>query len=223
MNVLVVDDDEAYRELLLMALDEAGMQAVGAADAPIAMREIEDRPRGFFDVLLLDVQMPGALGFDLLEDLRDVGNETPAIFLTGVSGVPEKVRGLRLGADDYLVKPVEIDELLARLEAVAARHLHPRPLVWGEIELDVARRRALRGGVEVELSPREFDLLLVLVRARGEIVPRSELLHEVWNMDFDPGTNLLDVHIGRLRKKVDRLGRPLIHNERGQGYRVVAL
>lgn len=222
MNVLVVDDDDAYREILILALESVDIVAVGAADAPLALRAIEERPRGWFDVLLLDVQMPGALGFDLLEDLREVGNETPVIFLTGLPGIPEKVRGLGLGADDYLVKPVNLDELVARLQAVVQRHRHPRPLVWGEIELDVARRQALRNGTAIDLSPREFDLLLVLVRARGELVPRADLLREVWSMEVDPGTNLLDVHIGRLRKKVDRHGRPLIHNERGQGYRVVA-
>lgn len=222
MKILLVDDDPTYREITQLGLEAAGMEVTPAEDGPSALSALAAQPRGHFDVLVLDVQMPGPSGWELLDELREAGDETPVVYLTGLEATEDKLKGLGLGADDYVVKSTPVEELVARLQTVVRRRRDLAPMDWGELRLDLARRRVTRGDAAIELSPREFDLLYVLVKAKGGLVSRAELLQQVWEMDFDPGTNLLDVHIGRLRKKVDRHGRPLILNERGQGYRVAA-
>ncbi len=222
MRVLIVDDDQDFRRVLELALDAEGTQTETAQDGAAALQLLAQRPAGHFDLILLDVQMPGASGWDLLYRLREAGDEIPVIYISGLDQTEHKIKGLGLGADDYLTKPVDVDELKARLEAVLRRRRSIEPLRYGELTMDLARRKVTRGENAVDLSPREFDLLLTLVRAKGGIVSRAELLRDVWDMDFDPGTNVLDVHIGRLRRKVDRTGRPLILNERGQGYHIAA-
>lgn len=222
MRVLIVDDDEDFAEIVRIGLREKDVEAEAVHDGDAARTALAQAPGGHFDLVLLDVQMPGMSGFDLLYDLREAGQEIPVIFVTGLVDTEDKVRGLQLGADDYVNKPLEMDELQARMDAVLRRRENVAPLEWGELRLDLARRRVDRGDHAVELSPREFDLLLTLVRAKGGLVSREDLLKEVWDLDFDPGTNVLDVHIGRLRKKLDRHGPPLIHNERGKGYRIEA-
>ena len=220
MRVLIVDDDPDFRRILELALDTDGVETESASDGSAALKLLEQRTAGHFDLILLDVQMPGTSGWDLLYQLREAGDEIPVIYLSGLDQTEHKVKGLGLGADDYLTKPVDVDELKARLEAVLRRRETIEPLRYGELTMDLARRKVTRGETGIDLSPREFDLLLTLVRAKGGIVSRAELLREVWDMDFDPGTNVLDVHIGRLRRKVDRSGRPLILNERGKGYHI---
>ena len=222
MRILAVDDDPTFRRFLQLGLDTEGVDTDVADSGQAAVTTLKGQPAGYYDLILLDVEMPSGSGWDLLYDLREAGNETPVIFVTGREATDDKVKGLGLGADDYVIKPVDISELIARIQAVVRRRETLAPLEYGELRLDLARRRVRRGEKDLELSPREFDLLMTLVKAKGEIVSRQTLLSEVWDMDFDPGTNILDVHIGRLRKKVDRQGRPLIHNERGKGYRVVA-
>jgi DNA-binding response OmpR family regulator len=220
VKALLVDDDPEFLAMLQLGLAEVGVawKAVGSAERALAT--LAAAAPDAFDVLLLDVHMPGRTGWELLEELRAAGNQTPAIFLTGAQDVDDRVRGLRLGADDYLVKPFAFPELLARIESVLRRRSTLAPLIQGDVRLDLVQRRVTRGGHLVSLSPREFDLLTVLMRAKGGVVPREHLLRQVWGMDFDPGTNLLDVHIGRLRRKVDRHGPPLIYNERGIGFRL---
>jgi len=220
LRALLVDDDPEFLAMLGLGLDEAGVAWEAAGGTEEALARIQGGPAGAFDVLLLDVQMPDRSGWELLEELRAAGNQTPVIFLTGAQDVDDRVRGLRLGADDYLAKPFAFPELLARIEAVLRRRSTLSPLVHGDTELDLVQRRVHRGGEAVDLSPREFDVLTVLMRARGQVVSREELLRQVWGMEFDPGTNLIDVHIGRLRRKVDRHGPPLIYNERGIGFRL---
>ncbi len=222
MRVLIVDDDADFAEIVRIGLERHEIESAIALEGAAALQALTDAPGGHFDAILLDVEMPGMSGWDLLYDLRSTGREIPVIFVTGLAATDEKVRGLGLGADDYVTKPIEIDELHARIMAVLRRRENVAPLEWGTLRLDLMLRRVLRGADTVELSPREFDLLLCLVRAKGEIISREHLLSEVWGLDFDPGTNVLDVHIGRLRKKLDRTGPPLIHNERGQGYRIEA-
>ena len=222
MRALIVDDDPDFAEVLRLGLSAEGVECSATGDGEGAQALLAEHPAGHFDVILLDVQMPGSDGWDLLYELRQAGNETPVIFVTGLERVEQKVKGLALGADDYVVKPIAIPELKARLDAVVRRRETLAPLDYGELRLDLARRRVERDGKRVELSPREFDLLYALVRAKGELVTRADLLRDVWDLEFDPGTNVLDVHIGRLRRKLDRHGRPLIENERGQGYRVLA-
>jgi DNA-binding response OmpR family regulator len=221
LNVLVIDDDDAFREFLTLALREEGHEPTAASSAEAGKAVLEERPTEFFDVILLDVEMPGASGWDVLMGLREVGDETPVIFVTGREAVEERVKGLRMGADDYVVKPFEIAELLARMEAaVRARRALTR-LRFGDLVVDQARRKVHRGEMQVDLSPREYDLLHALIEARGELVTREKLLQQVWDMRFDPGTNVLDVHIGRVRRKLDRHGPPLIQTVRGKGYKLL--
>jgi len=220
VQVLVIDDDPEFRALAAVALDDADIEYVAAEDAEEGLRILKQSGQGRFDLILLDVQMPGASGWDLLLALRDDGNEIPVIFLTGLEKVEERVKGLRLGADDYVPKPVEFDELVARMEAVLRRRQSLSPIEFGDIHVDMARRKVVRAGNRIDLSPREYDLVLALIRSNGALMSREELLREVWDMDFDPGTNVLDVHIGRVRKKLDRHGRPSIETVRGQGYRM---
>jgi two-component system copper resistance phosphate regulon response regulator CusR len=221
MRVLLVEDDPDFRLLAQHALGKSGVQVESAPSAEAALARLREGPPGWFDCVLLDVVMPGASGWDLLLEIREQGDEVPVIFVTGRESVEERVRGLRMGADDYLVKPIEFDELLARIEAVLRRRRELADIRFGELRLDLARRRASRGKQRIELSPREYDLLLVLARAGGEVVSRERLLGEVWDLPFDPGTNVLDVHIGRLRKKLDLHGPPLIRTVRGAGYQLV--
>lgn len=221
MKVLMVDDDADFRTVVQLALESEGIEYEAAADGDAALRVLEKTNESTFDAILLDIDMPGPDGWDLLLGIRERGDEVPVIFISGRSRAEDRVRGLRMGADDYMVKPIEVDELLARLDAVQRRRRSMAPLHFGDLTLDLAMRRAYRQGNAVHLSPKEFDLLLALANAEGQVVSRETLLRDVWDLNFDPGTNLLDVHVGRLRKKVDRFGRPLIRTERGQGYCLV--
>jgi two-component system OmpR family response regulator len=222
MRILAVDDDAEYLEMLCIGLEEHGLEATPARDVPEAKKLLQELPRGHFEVLFLDVQMPGTSGLELLAELREAGDEVPVLFVTGLKETADKLRGFELGADDYLVKPFDVEELVARAHAVVRRRSALEPLEYGDVRMDLARRTVERNGKHVDLSPREYDLLYTLIRAKGAIVSREELLREVWKIEFDPGTNLIDVHLGRLRRKVDRQGRPLIHNERGKGFFAVA-
>lgn len=221
VRVLVIDDDPAFREFAEVALDEARIEHDEAESAERGLARLREMPAGTYDLVLLDVEMPGASGWEFLEALRASGDEVPVIFVSGRDRAEDKVHGLRLGADDYVAKPVDFQELVARIETVLRRRRALAPILFGDLELDLARRRALRTGRRVELTPKEFDLLLALVRAEGSVLSRRALLREVWDIDFDPGTALLDVHLGRLRKKLDRFGRPLIQTVKGEGYRAV--
>ncbi len=222
MRILIVDDDPTFRELSAVALEAAGMKLEFASNGTDGLAKLQGAPGGHFDVILLDVQMPGASGWELLFELREAGNEVPVIFISARGGVEDRVKGLRLGADDYVVKPVEYDELIARIESVVRRRLAMPTIEFGPLHFDPVRRRVKHSGKHVDLSPREYDLLLHLVQASGEVVTRKALLEEVWNMPFDPGTNVVNVHINRLRKKLDRCGPQVIETVRGQGYRIDA-
>jgi DNA-binding response OmpR family regulator len=219
MRCLVVDDDPKFRTYVSAGLQQSGLSCRTAADGADALALLRDPAEGAFDVILLDVMLPSGTGWDLLRDLRGSGRETPVIFVTARDAVAERVRGLELGADDYIIKPFAFEELLARIGAVIRRRRSQAPIEYADLSLDVARRCAHRGGRTIELSPREFDVLRVLVLNHDRVVTRTELLHDVWGIDFDPETNLVDVHVARLRKKLDRHGRPLIQTVRGEGYK----
>jgi DNA-binding response OmpR family regulator len=221
LRVLAVDDDPEICRTIEIGLRESGFECVTAVDGESALRCLEESPAGHFDLILLDLAMPGKDGWQLLEEFREAGRDIPVIIVSALEKPQEKVRALRLGADDYVVKPFVIEEIVARVEAVVRRRLSLPPIEIGDLTLDLAQRKVTRVGKDVALSPREFDLLMVLSRAKGEILSREDLLREVWDITFDPGTNLLDVHLGRLRKKIDRHGRPAIQNVRGEGYRIV--
>ena len=219
MRILIVDDDPKLRSYVCAGLGQSGIESVPAPDGETALAVLAEDTRGF-DLILLDVMMPAISGWDLLLDLRQRGRETPVIFVTARDSVEERVRGLRLGADDYIIKPFAFQELLARIEVVIRRRKALPPVEVGDLRLDLARRNARRGEHSIDLSPREFDLLLALARAEGEVQTRTELLREVWGIEGEPSTNLVDVHIGRLRRKLDAVGTPLIQTVRGEGYRL---
>lgn len=221
MRALLVDDDADFRTFCRLALRGADIEAEECPDAITALDVLDARGDGAFDVILLDLEMPGASGYDLLYDIREKGDSLPVIILSGRGEVQERVKGLRGGADDFLVKPVDADELLARIDAVVRRRNSLAPLEYGELHFDLAQRRVKRDGEACHLSPREYDLLLRLAKGGGQTVKRDDLLADVWDLGFDPGTNVLDVHIGRLRKKLDRGGQePMIETIRGVGYRL---
>jgi two-component system copper resistance phosphate regulon response regulator CusR len=218
LKVLLVDDDPDFANLTRLGLEPHGVQCVTAQNGEEAALALEEQPG--FDLILLDIEMPGVTGWDLLTNLREAGEDIPVLFVSGLQAVEHRVRGLRMGADDYLVKPIDHEELYARIEAVLRRRAAMPQLHFGDLRLDLAQRRACRGDRALHLSPKEFDLLLALTRGKGEVLSRSQLLEQVWDMTFDPGTNLLDVHIGRLRRKVDRQSSGLIQTVRGKGYRL---
>jgi DNA-binding response OmpR family regulator len=173
-----------------------------------------------FDAAVLDLMVPGGSGYDVLEALRRQEPRVPALLLTARSAVEDRVLGLDRGADDYLVKPFSFPELAARVRALGRRGAEaPVRLRTGGLELDLLRRHALAGGARLDLTQIEFALLAALLRANGEVVSRRELLREVWNLSFDPGTNVVDVHVNRLRRKLEDAGlTAVVRTVRGQGY-----
>ena len=219
MRILIVDDDPKLRAFVSKGLEAHGMEtsvASNGLEARAVLASLAHMP----DLILLDVMMPGGDGMGLLEDLRRQGIEVPVIFVSAARAVEDRVRGLKLGADDYLVKPFQFDELLARIEAVARRRVTTLVHEVADLRLDVGRRIVERAGQRIDLSPKEFDLLRALVEARGRTVTRTELLEVVWGIRFDPGTNVVDALVARLRRRVDRKGIPLIETVVGEGYRL---
>jgi DNA-binding response OmpR family regulator len=220
VRVLIVDDDPDVCQYISALLSSVGVESAVAKSGKHAIELMNAQRPAYFGIVLLDVTMPEKDGWELLASLREAGDEVPVIFVSGHNAPEERVRGLRLGADDFVVKPFSFDELLARMEAVLRRRGSLAPLRIGELKLDLARRKTERSGKQVDLSPREFDLLLALAKTPGATLSRAQLLLDVWDMSVDPGTNLLDVHLGRLRKKLDLYGRPAIQTMRGEGYRL---
>lgn len=217
MNVLLIDDEDPIREYVRTVLEKEGIACVAVGDTESARARLSEEDS--FDVILLDVTMPRESGWDFLEYLRDAGDETPVIFLTGHGSTEERVRGLNLGADDYVAKPFEATELLARIDAVVRRSKQIPLIEVGDLKLDLARRIVSRAGRRVDVSPREFDVLQALVEAKGEVVSRADLLKRIWGIEFDPGTNVVEVQVARLRKKLQRTGPPVIETVVGRGYR----
>jgi two-component system, OmpR family, response regulator len=170
--------------------------------------------------------LPGVDGLEIIRQIRAAGIDTPALIISALGEIDDRVRGLRGGGDDYLVKPFAFAELLARVEALARRSatvVKETVLRVGDLELDLVSRTANRGGEEIDLLPREFQVLEYLVRNQGQVVPRAMLLQHVWNLNFDPTTNIIDVYVGRVRRKVDNQhAYPLIHTIRGVGFCVRA-
>ncbi|MEM6932541.1 MAG: response regulator transcription factor [Pseudomonadota bacterium] len=222
MKVLLVENDEKTAAFLLKGLREAGHSAEHCKTGTdgLALATSEN-----VDVIVLDRMLPGVDGLSILKMLRAGGNQTPVLLLSALGQTDHRVEGLKAGADDYLAKPFSFAELLARLEAVLRRKV-PRPveertLAAQDLELDLISRRASRAGRIIELLPREFQILEYLLRNKGRVVTRTMLLEQVWDYRFDPQTNVTDVHISRLRKKIDIIGEdPLIETVRGAGYRL---
>jgi two-component system OmpR family response regulator len=218
MRVLVVEDNRDLASNLQRGLQEHGftVDTAGTAD-----RGFHLAAGGVYDLLILDRMLPGGDGLDLLRKLRAQRTTTPAIFLTARGDVPERIRGLDAGADDYLIKPFSFAELLARIRVVLRRgpDVAPTVLQTADLRLDVVTRTVERGGQRIELTAKQFALLHYLLQHAGQVVTRSMILEHVWDFGIDGGSNVVDVHINRLRTRVDRgFDRPLIHTLRGVGY-----
>jgi DNA-binding response OmpR family regulator len=218
MDILVVEDDPVIGKSLDQGLREAGHGCVWVKDG---RRGLEQAQSQKFDAVILDLLLPGEAGLDVLGKLRAQGIKTPVIALTALGSVQERVTGLKAGADDYLVKPFFLAELLARLEAVCRRTV-ARPAVVlnvGPLTLDLALRRVTCNGAEIELTPTEFSLLELLMRHAGQVVTRKMLCEHIWESDWEGTTNVIEVHINRLRGKFQRAGKDdVIQTVRGRGY-----
>ena len=221
VRILVVDDDPKLRKFLREGLADCGIDSAEAADGDAALAALGATGSAAFDLMLLDVMMPGSSGWDVLERLRERDNEIPTIFLTARDAVEDRVRGLELGADDYIIKPFEFTELLARIDAVIRRREAVPSVTVGPMHIDMLQRVVSIEGTAHELSTKEFDLLLALARARGRVLTRVELLKTVWGIEFDPETNMVDVFIARLRRRLQPHGARLIRTVRGEGYHLV--
>ena len=222
MRLLVIEDDRDVAHFLERGLKESGHTVDVAVEGKNGLF-LATTER--YDALIVDRMLPGVDGLTIVRTLRASGATTPVLILSALGDVDDRVSGLRAGADDYVVKPFALSEVLARLDALVRRARgdarEETQLEVGELTLDLLKREARRGGTLIELLPREFRLLEYLMRHAGQVVTRTMLLENVWDYHFDPQTNVIDVHISRLRAKLDRdFEQPLIHTGRGAGYRL---
>jgi len=218
MELLVIEDDPLIGKSLRKGLNEAGHGCVWAREG---IRGLELACGQQFDAIILDLMLPGRPGLDVLKDLRDSGIRTPVIAVTSLGSVEERVSGLNAGADDYVVKPFALVELMARVEAVCRRAASRPPAVMqaGPLTLDLATRRVTRESREIELTPTEFSLLELLMRYAGQVVTRKMLCEHLWESDWEGATNVIEVHINRLRGKLDKgFNESVIQTVRGRGY-----
>jgi len=222
MRILVVEDEPGIARFIRQGLSEAGYAVDVASDGEEGLDYALAAP---YDLLVLDILLPKMDGLRLLRELRERGMRTPVLLLTARDTVEDRVQGLDSGADDYLVKPFAFPELLARVRALLRRPpLQSNPVLRvGDLELDTVRREVRRAGRRIHLSPREFSLLEYMMRHPNQVLTRTQIAEHIWNFDFYPGSNVVDVYIGYLRRKIDRgFDRPLIHTVRGVGYRLSA-
>ena len=219
MKLLVAEDEPKTGTYLQQGLGEAGFSVNRVTSGTEAVQQVLSEP---YDLLILDVMLPGLDGWEVLRRVRAAGQDMPVLFLTARDRVEDRVKGLELGADDYLVKPFAFSELLARVrsllrrgnQAAVATHLR-----IADLEVDLLKRRAVRAGRRIDLTAKEFALLELLLRRRGEVLPKSLIASQVWDMNFDSDTNVIEVAIRRLRAKIDDDFEPkLIHTARGMGY-----
>lgn len=218
-RILVIEDDDVTAREIAAELTSHGIDVDRIADGDEGLLRAADP---CYDAITLDMMLPGMDGLSVVTRLRALGVATPVLMISALCDVDERVRGLRAGGDDYLTKPFAPDEMLARVEVLLRRH---RPqaqqtlLSVADLELDLVRHMARRAEKELSLLPTEFKLLEFLMRHAGQVLTRAMIFETVWGFHFDPGTNLIDVHIGRLRRKIDAAGlTPLIHTVRGSGY-----
>lgn len=218
MRILIVEDEPKTGNYLKLGLQEAGFGVDLARDG---VDGLHLAMTGDHELIVLDVMLPGLNGWQVLDQLRQGGKELPILFLTARDQVEDRVKGLELGADDYLVKPFAFSELLARVRTLLrrGRSREPETLHVADMELDLLRRRATRAGKRIDLTAKEFALLELLLRRQGEVLPRSLIASQVWDMNFDSDTNVVEVAVRRLRAKIDEPFQPkLIHTVRGMGY-----
>ncbi len=218
MKLLVVEDDRTVGQYVKRGLEEAQYIADWVTDGAEALEVIAAAP---YDLIILDLRLPGLTGLEVLRTLRDRGNAVPILVLTAQDSIDFKVDALRAGADDYVTKPFAFEELLARIEALSRRprQLPARVLTVADLELDLDAREVRRAGTQIDLTPKEYMVLEYLMRHAGRVMSRTLITEYAWDYHFDPGTNIVDVVINRLRKKVDA-GFPtkLVHTVRGVGY-----
>jgi two-component system OmpR family response regulator len=221
MRLLIIEDDRAAADYLVKAFREVGHVADQAADGEDGL---DLALTGQYDVLVIDRMLPRLDGLAVIGTLRGKGSQTPVLILSALGQVDDRVKGLRAGGDDYLPKPYSFSELLARVEVLARRRGgRSEETVYrvGDLELDRLSHRVSRGDTEIVLQPREFRLLEYLMKHAGQVVTRTMLLENVWDYHFDPQTNVIDVHISRLRSKIDKgFARPVLHTIRGAGYMI---
>lgn len=223
-RVLTIEDDEITAKEIVGELKDRGFTVDWVANGRDGMaRALSDD----YDVITLDRMLSGMDGLTILTTMRSIGVQTPVLMLSALGDVDERVRGLRAGGDDYLTKPFDADEMTARIEVLLRRRQAPAPqsevtLQVGPLELDLIARTVKRDGEDIALLPTEYRVLEYMMRHRGQTITRTMLFEAVWGYHFDPGTNLIDVHMGRLRKKIDPPGgKPLIQTVRGSGYILV--
>jgi two-component system OmpR family response regulator len=221
MRVLLIEDDAAAASYILKGMREAGHTVDHAADGETGL----DLARAeHYDVLVVDRMLPRRDGLSVLSELRAEGVQTPVLILSALGAVDDRVRGLKAGGDDYLPKPYAFSELLARIEALNRRRVpEEAETVYrvGDLELDRLARTVRRAGQDIQLQPREFRLLEYMMKHAGQVVTRTMLLEHVWDYHFDPQTNVIDVHVSRLRSKIDKgFAKPLLHTVRGAGYMI---
>ncbi|MBV8686957.1 MAG: response regulator transcription factor [Alphaproteobacteria bacterium] len=224
-KILLVEDDRETAAYLVRGLSEEGHSVEHADEGRDGLFRASD---GSFDLLILDRMVPGLDGLGLLKALRAAGVTTPVLILSALASVSDRIEGLEGGSDDYLVKPFSFGELLARVNALLRRS-EGRPaapdlrISVGDIEIDPLARSVRRAGRRIDLKPREYRLLEYLARNEGRVVTRTMLLEQVWDYHFDPGTNVIDVHVSRLRRKLEEgFDHPVLHTVRGAGYRLGA-
>ena len=220
MRLLIAEDDAKLARALCRGLRKEGyaVDVAGSGDQALLNARVYD-----YDAVIMDIMLPGRDGVSVCRALRNEGRWSPVLMLTALDGVSDRIRGLDAGADDYLVKPFEFGELVARVRALLRRGQPERPAVMtvGDLEVDPAARAVSRGGVRVELTAREFSVLEFLVRNTGAVVSRSELLDHVWDCNYEGSTNIVDVYVGYLRRKLEEpFGRSLIRTVRGAGYAI---
>lgn len=218
MRILVVEDDKKTGSFIAKALKAEGFAVDLLRDGDDALAATGTTP---FDAVVLDIMLVGRDGLSLLKQMRARGNQTPVLLLSARGHVNERVQGLNLGADDYLPKPFSLDELLARVRALVRRGSETKSTVLrvGDLTLNTIDRAAERGGRKIQLTAREYSLLDFLMRSQGRVCTRMLILEKIWDYSFDPGSNLVDVYVGKLREKIDAGSDvKLLHSVRGEGY-----
>ncbi|SNB47133.1 heavy metal response regulator transcription factor [Geobacter sp. DSM 9736] len=218
MRVLVVEDEERILNFLRKGLKEYGYTV---DTATLGNEGLQMALNKEYDLIILDIMLPGMDGYKVMERLRDARNDTPVLFLTARDAVQDRIKGLELGADDYVIKPFAFSELVTRMRTILRRGpIKSSEIIRvGDLEMDVTAHRATREGKRLDLTPKEFSLLSLLARRSGEVLTRMRIAERIWDVDLDSDTNVVDVHMRRLRSKVDDpFPRKLIHTVRGVGY-----
>jgi two-component system, OmpR family, response regulator len=218
-KILAIEDDATTGKEIVAELGQHGFEIEWAADGAVGL---ERALSGAFDAVILDRLLPNVDGLAIVTAMRGAGIDVPVLMISALSDVDERIRGLRAGGDDYMTKPFASEELAARVEVLLRRRAAPAPalnLSVGDLDLDLISRTAHRAGAEIRLMPTEFKLLEYMMRNSGQVLTRTMIFEAIWGYHFDPGTNLIDVHLGRLRRKIDRPGLPaMIQTIRGSGF-----